>query len=44
MTESEADETEIVPWCPDCDAFSIPTPRGNCGECGTTVEYREGES
>lgn len=37
-----SDETESLPWCPDCAAFAVPTDDGECGTCGATVEYRRG--
>lgn len=37
------DGGERVPWCPDCEAFAVPTGEGECGDCGTSVEYRGGD-
>jgi len=37
-----SERTEIMPWCPNCEAISVPTPRGNCGECGHDIKYKEG--
>jgi hypothetical protein len=37
------DGGERVPWCPDCEAFAVPTGEGECGACGASVEYRGGE-
>jgi len=35
-------ETETLPWCENCEVIAVPTDAGECGECGTTVVYREG--
>lgn len=34
-------QTKRLPWCPRCEAFEVPED-GECGVCGTAVEYREG--
>lgn len=34
---------ETVPWCPECEHFAVPTDAGECGDCGTAVEYREAD-
>lgn len=31
-----------VPWCPSCQAFAPPVG-GDCGACGTSVEWRDAE-
>lgn len=35
-------ETERLPWCPNCEAFAVPSDDGECGDCGTDVVYKEG--
>jgi hypothetical protein len=40
--ETTHDETERLPWCTECEAFAVPTDDGNCGDCGTSVTFREG--
>ena len=35
--------TERLPWCDTCEAFSVPREGGTCGDCGSTVVFREGE-
>lgn len=39
---SHNETTERMPWCPSCEAFSVPLDDGSCGECGTEIELREG--
>lgn len=36
------DESERVPFCRECGAFSVPDAGGECGECGASVEYLGG--
>ncbi len=35
-------ETEWMPWCVRCEAFSVPQADGTCGRCGTAIQHREG--
>lgn len=37
-------DTEIIPWCSNCEAYAVPTEDGECGECGHDVAYREGRT
>jgi uncharacterized paraquat-inducible protein A len=38
MTE----ETERLPWCPECEVIAVPTDEGECGSCGTETVLKEG--
>lgn len=39
----ERDDSERVPWCPDCECFAVPDD-GACGDCGSSIVWREGSA
>ncbi len=40
MVNGDVQAAETVPWCPDCEAYAVPTDDGACGTCGTEVVCR----
>ncbi len=40
MVNGDVQDAETVPWCPDCEAYAVPTDDGACGTCGTEVVCR----
>jgi len=42
MVNGDVREATKVPWCPECEAYAVPTDDGTCGECGTEVVLRNG--
>ena len=43
LDDEHVEPTEKLPWCPECEAFSVPV-EGVCGDCETPVEYLEAEA
>ncbi|ELZ08512.1 hypothetical protein C479_14273 [Halovivax asiaticus JCM 14624] len=41
--DTAVEDAETVPWCPSCEAFAVPVADGTCGECGSTVEFKEAD-
>ena len=40
MVNGEPRDADRIPWCPECEAFAVPTDDGTCGKCGTEVVLR----
>jgi predicted RNA-binding protein with PUA domain len=35
--------TSYLPWCHECECYSVPDDSGECGECGSDVEILEAD-